>query len=67
MYITTRPGARLFDSFVRHISVTYRAYNDMSGHVKVLAGTLAESHMSSRLIGYFNKRLPRKVFVMDKN
>ena len=25
MCITTRPGARLFDSFVWHINVTYRA------------------------------------------
>ena len=37
MYITTHPGAHLFDSFVWHINVTYRAWNDMSGHVKVLA------------------------------
>ena len=36
MYITTRPGARLYDSFVWHINVAYRAQNDMSGHVKVL-------------------------------
>ena len=28
---------------------------------------VAESHVSSRLIRYFNKRLPRKVLVMDKN
>ena len=37
MYITTRPEARLFDSFVWHINVSYRAKNDISGHVKVFA------------------------------
>ena len=36
MYITIRPGARLFDSFVWHINVIYQAQNDMSGDVKVL-------------------------------
>ena len=45
MYITTRPGACLFDSFVWRINVSYRASNDMSGHMKVLACYLVtESH-----------------------
>ena len=67
MCITTRPGARLFDSFVWRIIVSHRAINDMSGHVKVLACILFLKVMSSLLIRYFDNRLSRKVFMMNKN
>ena len=66
MYITTRPGARLFDSFVWRISVSYRAQNDMSGYVKVLACILLLKVMSSLLIRYFNNRLFGKVSFYDE-
>ena len=63
MYITTRPGAHLFDSFVWHINVSY----DMSGHVKVLACFLLLEVMSSLLIRYCNNQMSRKDFMMNKN
>ena len=62
MYITTRPGARLFDSFVWPINVSYRSKNDMSGHVKVLACILLLKVMSSLLTRYFNNRAVSKSF-----
>ena len=52
MYITTRPGACLFDSFVWYINVTYRAWNDMLGHAKVLACILWLEVMGFTLIRY---------------
>ena len=62
MNITTSPGARLFDSFVWRIIVSYRAESEMSDHVKVLACILLLKVMSSLLIRYFNNRMSRKVF-----
>ena len=52
MYITTCPGACLFDSFVRRINVTYRALNDMLGHVKILVCILWLEVMGFTLIKY---------------